>query len=109
MTFDSINNSTRDVQAELFKHVVLSGGTTMFPGLPTRLQQELKKRYVDVKLGGNKSRGVCVSLILPSLTVFFTNETLDVSKTIKPTESKGSRRRSSKKKAHGVLRCFSAS
>ncbi|KAJ9455577.1 Actin-related protein 2 [Diplonema papillatum] len=57
MTFDCINNSTRDVQGELFKHVVLSGGTTMLPGLPTRLERDMKDEYVKVKLGGDKTRG----------------------------------------------------
>eukprot|EP01064_Diplonema_japonicum_P010961 TRINITY_DN181_c2_g1_i1.p1 TRINITY_DN181_c2_g1~~TRINITY_DN181_c2_g1_i1.p1 ORF type:complete len:416 (+),score=104.67 TRINITY_DN181_c2_g1_i1:63-1250(+) len=57
MTFDCINNSTRDVQSELFKHVVLSGGTTMLPGLPSRLEKEMKDQFIKVKLGGDKNRG----------------------------------------------------
>ena len=61
MTFDCINNSSRDVQSELFKHIVLSGGTTMLPGLPTRLEHEVKKLYIKHKLGGDPKKAVCVS------------------------------------------------
>ena len=62
MTFECINNSSRDVQSELFKHIVLSGGTTMLPGLPTRLEKELKSLYIKHKLGGNASKGgVCAT------------------------------------------------
>ena len=29
--------------AELYKHIVLSGGSTMYPGLPSRLEREIKQ------------------------------------------------------------------
>jgi actin-related protein 2 len=32
---------------------VLSGGTTMYPGLPSRLERELKQLYLDRVLKGN--------------------------------------------------------
>lgn len=34
-----------DSRMRLYEHVVLSGGNTMFPGLPTRLERELKDLY----------------------------------------------------------------
>ena len=34
-----------DVRPELYKHIVLSGGSTMYPGLPSRMTRELKQLY----------------------------------------------------------------
>ena len=36
-----------DLRPEFYKHVVLSGGTTMFAGLPSRLEKEVKELYVE--------------------------------------------------------------
>lgn len=38
---------------EFYKHIVLSGGTTMYPGLPSRLERELKQLYLQKVLRGN--------------------------------------------------------
>ena len=32
------------MRLELYKHIVLSGGSTMYPGLPSRLEKDLKER-----------------------------------------------------------------
>jgi len=40
--FDSINKSDIDVRKDLYQCIVLSGGTTMFSGLPERLTKEIK-------------------------------------------------------------------
>lgn len=40
-TYTSINKCDMDVRKDLYGNVVLSGGTTMFNGLPERLQKEL--------------------------------------------------------------------
>ncbi|EFA85306.1 actin [Heterostelium album PN500] len=39
--FNSINKCDKDIQSAMFSNVVLSGGNTMFPGLPQRLSKEL--------------------------------------------------------------------
>lgn len=36
-----------DNRMKMYQHVVLSGGTTMFPGLPTRLEKELRTLYLE--------------------------------------------------------------
>lgn len=36
-----------DNRAPLYQHIVLSGGSTMFPGLQTRLEKELKALYLQ--------------------------------------------------------------
>ena len=40
--FDCIQSADIDLRPDFYKHVVLSGGTTMFPGLPSRLEKELR-------------------------------------------------------------------
>ncbi|KMZ65314.1 Actin-related protein 2, partial [Zostera marina] len=38
----------------LYQHIVLSGGSTMYPGLPSRLEKEILDRYLEVVLKGNR-------------------------------------------------------
>lgn len=35
------------MRTELYKHIVLSGGSTMYPGLPSRLEREIKQLYLE--------------------------------------------------------------
>jgi len=42
---DTIQGAAIDLRSDLYKHIVLSGGTTMFPGLPSRLEKEIKALY----------------------------------------------------------------
>jgi len=41
--YKSIQKSDVDVRKDLYSNIVLSGGTTMFPGLPERLTKEVQK------------------------------------------------------------------
>lgn len=43
-------------RADLYKHIVLSGGTTMYPGLPSRLERELKQLYLERVLKGDTEK-----------------------------------------------------
>nr|BAN41637.1 hypothetical protein, conserved [Entamoeba invadens] len=43
--FDSINQCPLDTRTDLYGHIVLSGGTSMLPGLPSRLKKEVVKLY----------------------------------------------------------------
>ena len=36
-----------DTRSEFYKHIVLSGGSTMYPGLPSRLEREMKQLYLE--------------------------------------------------------------
>lgn len=56
MLFDTINAADVDLRSEFYKHIVLSGGSTMYPGLPTRLEKEIKARYLKDVLNGDESR-----------------------------------------------------
>eukprot|EP00270_Netrium_digitus_P014815 TRINITY_DN5110_c0_g1_i1.p1 TRINITY_DN5110_c0_g1~~TRINITY_DN5110_c0_g1_i1.p1 ORF type:complete len:396 (+),score=106.60 TRINITY_DN5110_c0_g1_i1:60-1247(+) len=54
MVFRAIQDMDIDNRMTLYQHIVLSGGTTMFPGLPSRLEKELRDRYLKVVLKGNR-------------------------------------------------------
>jgi actin-related protein 2 len=56
MLFDTIQNAAVDTRAELYKHIVLSGGSSMYPGLPSRLEKEMKQLYLTRVLNGDTSR-----------------------------------------------------
>jgi len=45
--FDCINKADIDTRPHFYQHIVLSGGTTMFPGLPSRLEREMKRLYLE--------------------------------------------------------------
>jgi actin-related protein 2 len=38
------------------RHIVLSGGSTMYPGLPSRLEKEMRQLYLDRVLKGDKAK-----------------------------------------------------
>nr|CAD1836605.1 unnamed protein product [Ananas comosus var. bracteatus] len=54
MAFRCIQEMDIDNRMMLYQHIVLSGGSTMYPGLPSRLEKEILDRYLDVVLKGNK-------------------------------------------------------
>jgi len=56
MLFQAIQTAPVDVRTELYKHVVLSGGSSMYPGLPSRLEKEMKQLYLTRVLGGDPTR-----------------------------------------------------
>jgi len=56
MLFQTIQAAAVDVRTELYKHVVLSGGSSMYPGLPSRLEKEMKQLYLTRVLNGNPER-----------------------------------------------------
>jgi len=56
MLFNTIQAAPVDVRSELYKHVVLSGGSSMYPGLPSRLEKEIKQLYLTKVLHGDPER-----------------------------------------------------
>ena len=56
MLFSTIQSAPVDVRTELYKHVVLSGGSSMYPGLPSRLEKEMKQLYLTRVLNGDPKR-----------------------------------------------------
>lgn len=47
LVFSTIQAAEIDIRSELYKHIVLSGGSTMYPGLPSRLEREIKQLYLE--------------------------------------------------------------
>ena len=56
MLFNTIQSADVDLRPELYKHIVLSGGSTMYPGLPSRLEREVKQLYLERVLKGDKEK-----------------------------------------------------
>nr|MDO8099873.1 actin family protein [Candidatus Njordarchaeota archaeon] len=73
---DSIRKCDVDLRRELYANIVLSGGSTMFPGLKERLEKEIKEltpEEVDVKIIAPPERQYSVWMggsILSSLKTF---------------------------------------
>ncbi|KNC83398.1 actin-like protein 2 [Sphaeroforma arctica JP610] len=56
MLYSTIQSADIDTRSEFYKHIVLSGGSTMYPGLPSRLEREIKQLYLGGVLKGDTSR-----------------------------------------------------
>ncbi len=56
MLFQTIQAAAVDIRGELYKHIVLSGGSSMYPGLPSRLEKEMKQLYLTRVLNSDPSR-----------------------------------------------------
>lgn len=56
LLFSSVQAADIDVRPELYKNVVLSGGSSMYPGLPSRLEKEVKQLYLSRVLNDDVSR-----------------------------------------------------
>lgn len=56
MVYNMIQKADVDCRADFYKHIVLSGGSSMYPGLPTRLEKDIRARYLQGVLKGDKSR-----------------------------------------------------
>ncbi|KAI9189781.1 Arp2/3 complex subunit, actin nucleation center [Blastocladiella emersonii ATCC 22665] len=54
--FNAINACPIDNRPELYKHILLSGGTTMYPGLSSRLEKEVRQLYLQRILKGDNMR-----------------------------------------------------
>lgn len=63
MLFNTVQAAPVDVRSELYKHIVLSGGSSMYPGLPSRLEKEMKQLYLQKVLHGDPER-LSVSVLL---------------------------------------------
>lgn len=46
LVFDMIQDADIDCRTEYYKHIVLSGGSSMYPGLRSRLEKDIKQRYL---------------------------------------------------------------
>ncbi|GFY85126.1 actin related protein 2 [Actinidia rufa] len=72
MVFRCIQEMDIDNRMMLYQHIVLSGGSTMYPGLPSRLEKEILDCYLEVVLKGNKD-GLKYFLGIPKGSAAFTS------------------------------------
>ena len=56
MLFNTIQGADVDVRSSLYRAIVLSGGSSMYPGLPSRLEKEVKQLWLTRVLGGDPER-----------------------------------------------------
>jgi len=54
--FATIQAADLDTRSEFYQHIVLSGGSSMYPGLPSRLEKDIKSLYLERVLKGDASR-----------------------------------------------------
>lgn len=50
MVFEMIQKAPMDCRMDYYNHIVLSGGTSMYPGFPTRLEKDIRARYCTLKI-----------------------------------------------------------
>lgn len=55
MIFDVIQHADIDLRANLYEHIILSGGTSMTKGFANRIQTDLDEFYSKRILKGNTS------------------------------------------------------
>lgn len=80
LVFNTIQTADIDMRTELYKHIVLSGGSTMYPGLPSRLEREIKQLYVERVLKNDTTTlsviHYTVYVTLPLLILVLTHDIL---------------------------------
>ena len=62
LVFGVINSCDINLRPELYKHIVLSGGSTMFPGLPSRLEKEMRALYLADVAKGDEAQAAKLKL-----------------------------------------------
>ena len=63
--FLTIQGADMDLRSELYRNIVLSGGSTMFPGLPTRLERDLRDLHTKRIAGGTASNKLKIKILDP--------------------------------------------
>ena len=92
--FNTIQAADVDVRSSLYKAIVLSGGSSMYPGLPSRLEKEIKQLWLTRVLQGNPER----------LSVNIYARRHAKCRTDDMAEIQGQDRRPAKETAHGLPR-----
>lgn len=65
MVFNMIQKADMDTRPTFYKQILLSGGTSMLPGLPSRLEKDMKDLYTRKILKGRKTGGVKIKVEAP--------------------------------------------
>jgi actin-related protein 2 len=54
--WNSIQAADIDIRGMLYENVILAGGSTMFPGLPSRIEADMRKLFIEKALKGDASK-----------------------------------------------------
>ncbi|KAK5683604.1 Arp2/3 complex subunit, actin nucleation center [Elasticomyces elasticus] len=54
--FNTIQSADVDIRSSLYRAIVLSGGSSMYPGLPSRMEKEIKQLWLTKVLKGDPER-----------------------------------------------------
>jgi len=93
LLFNTIQGTDVDIRSSLYKAIVLSGGSSMYPGLPSRLEKELKQLWLTRVLGNNPERlNVCLGISSVASSFPVTNSSIEI---------QGPHRRPPSTEAHG--------
>jgi len=56
LIFNTIQSADIDTRTEFYNHIVLSGGSSMYPGLPSRIEKEIRQLYLEKVLKQDASK-----------------------------------------------------
>lgn len=56
IVFDVIQEADIDCRMDYYQHIVMSGGSSMFPGMPNRLEKDIRSRFLEEILKGDETR-----------------------------------------------------
>ncbi|PVU95545.1 hypothetical protein BB561_001755 [Smittium simulii] len=56
LLLNTVQDAPIDMRSDLYSHVILSGGSSMYPGFPSRLDKEVRQLYLEKVLNGNNER-----------------------------------------------------
>ncbi len=66
LIFDTINSSPMDLRKTFYSSILLTGGSTMFPGFPTRVVSDLKGIFKEkIMKGRDYDSGITFKVIDP--------------------------------------------
>lgn len=63
MVFKAINDCDVTLRKEFYRSMLISGGTTMFPGFPTRLRNEVESMYRTRVLKNSSAKGAEITVL----------------------------------------------
>mmetsp|Transcript_50988 Transcript_50988/g.127967 ORF Transcript_50988/g.127967 Transcript_50988/m.127967 type:complete len:388 (-) Transcript_50988:292-1455(-) len=56
LLFNTIQSADIDTRTEFYNHIVLSGGSSMYPGLPSRMEKDIRQYYLERVLKNDASK-----------------------------------------------------
>ena len=56
LLFKVVSMADLEIRSEFYQHIMLSGGSSMYPGLPSRIERDIRKLYLDRVLKGDEAR-----------------------------------------------------